>query len=318
MVPARHTCRSKRLVAAPVCPAPTAATAVARSTLAISPGRCDSAPLSGIAECAISYHNVHGLVEPFDRVVTLQEAGEAFRRLRQRRGWTLEHLEEITGLRMMTLSNFERAVMTPRPSTLTRLETGLGWPPGTFARLASMHGGADALDTALDRLVDNPRPHAGAATLPSRQAGEAEVFESFAEDQIATLKEVVQNLPEPGSARAQSSTIGALAKCAKAQVLVANSWRLAAVVNPEAGARLLSMLRELEDVRRELLARIPTSLQARMDAACSRAGLSEALIEAMTGTTSEELWQIRTEGVTPDGLNTRIAAFLKAVEPDGP
>lgn len=266
----------------------------------------------------IRYHDVHECVMARGRVVTLQEAGEAFRRLRQRRGWTLEYIEERTGIRKMTLSHLERGNMTPRPSTLTRLDRGMGWPAGTFSRLASTPGGAEALDATLNRLMDDPWAESTPATLPIRQSDEIEVLENYAIAYIETLDQLIANLPDPSSPRSAASTQAALAQCAKAQVLVANSWRVAAATDPASAERLLKRLRELEHKRRGLLGRIPNTLPARLELACRRAELPDPLIAAMNGISSEELWQIRTEGVIPDGLNTRIAAFLKAIGTHGP
>jgi transcriptional regulator with XRE-family HTH domain len=242
--------------------------------------------------------------------VTLQEAGAALRRLRHRRGWTLDYLEERTGLRLMTLSDLERGRKNPRPSTLSRLDTGLGWPPGSFGRLASATGTPEELDGMLDRLVDNPWSESQ-PTL-STQGSQATVLESYADAYIDTLNEAIRQLPDPATVRSHPSTLAALTQCAKAEVLLANSWRVAAVTDEAVAARLLARLRELEKTRRDLLARIPSSLPARIDAAFRSSEFPDTLIAAMTGATPEQLWQVRTEGVIPDGLNIRIAAFLKA------
>lgn len=270
-----------------------------------------------VRQNVIRYHDVHECVVAPGRAVTLQEAGAAFRRLRQRRGWTLDYLEERTGLRKMTLSHLERGNMTPRPSTLSRLDSGLGWPPGTFSRLASMPSDPEALDATLNRLVDDPWAESTPATLPVRQSGENEVLENYATAYIETLDEVIAKLPDPANPRSQPSTQAALAQCAKAQVLVANSWRVAAATDPGSAERLLKQLRDLEHKRRFLLDRIPGTLAARVERACRRSELPDLLVAAMNGISSEDLWRIRTEGVIPDGLNTRLAAFLKAIGTHG-
>jgi transcriptional regulator with XRE-family HTH domain len=280
------------------------------------PLRIEMAVLT-VREIVISYHDVHECVRSRGNIVTLQEAGAAFRRLRRRRGWTLDYLEERTGLRAMTLSHLERGNMTPRPSTLARLDSGMGWPPGTFVRLAQIHGGPEVLDATLDRLMDDPWAEARPATLPVRQASEVQVLENYAEAYMDTLNEAIRKLPDPTSARSQPSTLATLAQCAKAEVLVANAWRVASVTDPGRADRLFAMLRDLEGKRHALLARIATSLPGRVEQACRKSDLPEALIAAMTGVSSDELWQIRTEGVIPDGVNTRIAAFLKAVDTHG-
>jgi transcriptional regulator with XRE-family HTH domain len=269
-----------------------------------------------VNEIAFRYHGEHDCVASRGFVVTLQEAGAALRRLRHRRGWTLDYLEERTGLRLMTLSDLERGRKNPRPSTLSRLDSGLGWPPGTFGRLASATGTPEDLDAMLDRLVDNPWSESQPVTLSTR-GSEAAVLESYADAYIDTLSEAIRQLPDPATVRSHASTLAALTQCAKAEVLLANSWRVAAITDQAAAARLHARLRELEKTRRYLLARIPSSLPARIDAAFRTSEFPEALIAAMTGATPEQLWQVRTEGVVPDGLNIRFAAFLKAVGSHG-
>lgn len=268
-------------------------------------------------EFAVSYHYQHGCVGSRGCVVTLQEAGAALRRLRRRRGWTLNYLEERTGLRKMTLSHLERGNMAPRPSTLSRFDAGMGWPPGTFARVASANASPDELDTMLDKLVDNPWSESEPAILTGR-TGEPSVLENYADAYIDTLNEAIAALPDPSAPRSHASTLAVLAQCAKAEVLIAKSWRVAAVSDQGAADRLLARLDDLEKTRHKLLTRIPSSLPARIDAAFRSTAFPEPLITAMTGATPDQLWRVRTEGIVPDGLNTRIATFLKAVGTRGP
>lgn len=211
----------------------------------------------------------------------------------------------------MTLSNLERGKRNPQPSTLSRLDSGLGWPPGTFSRLASTTGTPEELDVMLDRIVDNLWSEPQPVTLSAR-GDQAATLENYADAYIETLNEAIRQLP-PATARSQPGTLAALTQCAKAQVLLADSWRFASVTDQAAAKRLLARMRELEKTRRDLLARIPSSLPARIDAAFCAAEFPDALIAAMTGATLEQLWQVRTEGVIPDGLNTRITAFLQSL-----
>jgi hypothetical protein len=212
----------------------------------------------------------------------------------------------------MTLSNLELGKRNPQPSTLSKLDSGLGWPPGTFSRLASTAGTPEELDAMLDRIVDNPWSEPQPVTLSTR-GDQAATLENYADAYIETLNEAIRQLPDPSTARSQPSTLAALARCAKAQVLLADSWRFASVTDQAAATRLLARMRELEKTRRDLLARIPSTMPARIDAAFRAAEFPEALIAAMTGATLEQLWQVRAEGVIPDGLNARIAAFLKCL-----
>lgn len=262
------------------------------------------------------YDHLHDAVESRLRSMTLQDAGQALRRLRKRRGWTLDDVAALTGVTKMAISHLERATKSPRPSTVARIEAGLGWPSGSFYRLAEA---ADADDAALDKLVDSfavesESSAAAVSVLPGRRISGADVLEGYTEAYIDTIDSVIEQLPPASSPRFSSNVTAALGHCGKVAVLTASSWRVAAVGEREAASRLLRMLRDLENKRKTLLDRIPDSMAARFDSACRRSGLPEALIGVLTGLTGDEVWMIRAGGAVPEGANARLAAFIRAVD----
>jgi hypothetical protein len=73
-------------------------------------------------------------------------------------------------------------------------------------------------------------------------------------------------------------------------------------------------LEALEATRGGLLERLPTSLSARLDRACARSPLPEAVIAALLGVTAAEMWDIRNRGVIPPGAQPRVRAFADLAE----
>lgn len=250
------------------------------------------------------------VVEPPRRALTFKDAGEALRRLRTRRGWTLDEMAAMTGLAKMSISRVERATKVPRPSTITRLENGLGWKPGSFYRLAE--AGDD--DAALDELVDSFTAGSTEATtmLPVRRIKGSDVLVAHVEATIDMVDALIDQLPPPSNSRFMSTVNAALAQCAKVTVLTASSWRMSAVTDKEMTTRLLQAVHDLEAKRHLLLERIPDSTAARLDAACRQSGLPDGLISVLTGLTTDEIWSVRSGGAVPEGANARVAAFIKS------
>lgn len=258
-------------------------------------------------ECAMS---------PGSVPVTLEEAGQAIRRWRDSKGMTLEDARDKTGLGLNILSYLERAARKPQKKTIAALEAGFGWSDGFFLRLAAAEGGPEVLDQML-KAEDGRRAVVKAAP-PVWAAGETDVLESYAAAYRETLEGLIAALPEEGSPRYQHTLRAALVQCAKAETLVVSSWHAVALVDRAAAHRFLRMLTDLEATRRELLERVPTSTAARLEAACRATQLPDTVICGLLGLTGDQLWQARTDGVIPDGSNARVAAFMKAVQTDGP
>jgi hypothetical protein len=73
-------------------------------------------------------------------------------------------------------------------------------------------------------------------------------------------------------------------------------------------------LQALEATRGALLERMPMSLSARFDRACTQSSLPDTIVAALLGVGSDEMWDIRNRGVIPPGALPRVRAFADAVE----
>ncbi|GFG73741.1 helix-turn-helix domain-containing protein [Mycobacterium botniense] len=242
-----------------------------------------------------------------------ESAGAAIRALRESRNWSLADFAAATGVSIMGLSYLERGARKPHKSTVQKVENALGLPPGTYSRLVVA---ADA-DAELARVLAakppaplSPRPR---EMVVVNRHSDTEVLEAYAEAQLDTLHSVIEQLPATTSNDYESYIMSVIAQCAKAEMLAANSWRVAVSADAASAGRLMGHLRALESMRRALLSRIPASLGARFDQACARSSLPEAVIAVLVGVTVEEMWEIRNRGVIPPGALARVRAFADAV-----
>ncbi|MGB3483273.1 MAG: helix-turn-helix transcriptional regulator [Mycobacterium sp.] len=239
-----------------------------------------------------------------------ESAGAAIRALRESRDWSLADLAEMTGVSVMGLSYLERGARKPHKTTVQKVENGLGLPPGTYAGLVL----APDSDAELTQLLSpQPLPQ----NVPDPQIvvdrhTDTSVFEGFAEAQIEAINAVVARLPASTSAVYESIVQSIVEQCTKAELLAANSWRVAVNAGADPVGPLLAHITTLETLRRELLSRLPDSLGARFDRACSQSGLPEHVVAALLGITAAEVWDIRNNGVIPAGALGRIRAFVDA------
>ncbi|BCI84664.1 hypothetical protein MTY66_62890 (plasmid) [Mycolicibacterium sp. TY66] len=260
------------------------------------------------------YHLPHAFAaEPRQRALSFEDAGRALRRLRERRGWNLDDVAAMAGIAKMSVSHLERGVKVPRPTTVAKLEAGLGWKSGSFYRL--VNAGSD--DAVLDELVNSFSNESSEATpaLPVHRIKGSEVLTAHVEAYIDMIDSLIDQLPPPSNPRFATTLDVALGQCAKVAALTASSWRMAALTDRESAAKLLQAVHELEAKRQLLLSRIPDSTAARYDAACRRSPLPEPLISVLTGLTTEESWSVRSGGTVPEGANARIAAFIRSQLP---
>jgi len=246
--------------------------------------------------------------------VSRETAGAALRALRESRDWSLAELAAATGVSIMGLSYLERGARKPHKSTVQKVENGLGLPPGSYSRLLVA---ADP-DAELARLIAAQAPEAMSARPTGRvvvdRHSDAEVLEGYAEAQLDALKSVIDRLPATTSNEYETYILSVIAQCVKAEMLAASSWRVA--VNAGAGStdRLMEHLQSLEATRGALLERLPTSLSARFDRACTQSALPEPIIAALLGIGVDEMWDIRNRGGIPAGALPRLRAFADAVE----
>ncbi|MGA8330361.1 MAG: helix-turn-helix transcriptional regulator [Mycobacterium sp.] len=242
-----------------------------------------------------------------------ESAGAAIRGLRESRDWSLADFAAVTGVSIMGLSYLERGARKPHKGTVQKVENGLGLPPGTYSRLVV------AADTAaeLERLLAVP-----AAEAPMRATGpivvdrhtDTHMLEGYAEAQLDALNSVIERLPAETSNEYETYILSVIGQCVKAEMLAANSWRVAVSADEASAGRLMRHLEALESTRGALLARMSASLGARFDRACARSSLPEPVIAALLGVTAAEMWDIRNRAVIPPGALPRVRAFADLVD----
>ena len=238
-----------------------------------------------------------------------ETAGAALRALRESRDLSLADLAAVTGVSIMGLSYLERGARKPHKGTVQKVENGLGLPPGTYARLVVA---ADP-DTELAQLLGGPAiPSDLPAAVSVSRHSDADVLEAHAEAHLESLRALTARLPAETSNEYETYIQSVLAQCVKAELLAANSWRVAVNAGAEAPERLLDHVAALEEIRTGLLARLPASIGARFDAACLRSRLPEPVIAALVGVGVEQMWEIRNRGVIPPGALPRVRAFVEA------
>lgn len=101
-------------------------------------------------------------------------------------------------------------------------------------------------------------------------------------------------------------------QCVKAELLAANSWRVAVNAGADPDGPLLLLIKALETTRAGLMARLPESLGGQFDRVCADSSLPEHVIAELLGITADQIWSIRNHGVIPAGALARIRAFVAA------
>jgi transcriptional regulator with XRE-family HTH domain len=242
--------------------------------------------------------------------VSRESAGAAIRELRESRDWSLADFASVTGVSIMGLSYLERGARKPHKGTVQKVENGLGLPPGTYSRLVV------AADPAaeLERLTAPPPaeptpPRAAAGPIVVERHADTEVLEGYAEAQLDALNSVIDRVPANTSNEYETYILTVIGQCVKAEMLAANSWRVAVNADAASAGRLMRHLQALEATREALLERMPMSLSARFDRACAQSSLPEPVIAALLGVTAAEMWDIRNRGVIPPGALPRVRAF---------
>ncbi|MCX2929211.1 helix-turn-helix transcriptional regulator [Mycobacterium sp. CVI_P3] len=240
-----------------------------------------------------------------------EAAGAAIRTLREARDWSLADLAAATGVSIMGLSFLERGVRKPHKGTVQKVENGLGLPPGTYARLVV----ADDPDVEVAHLLagtpaGSAQPKAAAGIVVNRHS-DADVLEAHAEAHLESLNSLIARLPAETSNEYETYIQTVIEQCVKAELLAANSWRVAINAGAPSADRLMTHLRSLETIRTGLLARMPGSISARFDQACARSDLPESVIATLLGVGVEQLWDIRNRGAVPPGALPRVRAFVE-------
>ena len=244
-----------------------------------------------------------------------ESAGAAIRQLRESRNWSQADLAAVSGVSKMGVSFLERGTRKAQKGTVQKVENALGLPTGTYSRLVV------AADSAaeLERLTA-PRP---ADAAPVRTDGpivvvrnntDIAVLERSSEAQLDAIKSAIDRSPAKTSNEYESYILSVIEQCVRAELLAADSWRVATHADTESANRIRQHLEELEAARGALLDRVPMSLSARLDRACARSPLPEAVIAGMLGVTPTELWDIRNRGVILPGALPRVRAFAELAD----
>ena len=241
-----------------------------------------------------------------------ESAGAVIRELRESRDWSLADFASATGVSVMGLSYLERGARKPHKSTVQKVENGLGLPPGTYSRLVVAADPAAELERLIAVTPAEPTPARPAGPIVVDRHTDTEVLEGYAEAQLDALNSVIERLPEKTSNEYESYILSVIGQCVKAEMLAANSWRVAVNADAASAGRLMRHLQALEATRSALLERIPMSLGARFDHACARSALPEPVIAALLGVTAAEMWDIRNRGFIPPGALPRVRTFADA------
>ncbi len=236
-------------------------------------------------------------------------AGAAIRTLREARDWSLADFAAATGVSVMGLSYLERGARKPHKSTVQKVENGLGLPPGSYARLV-LADDADAEVAELLGAHQATTTRAPVSPIVVDRSADTSVFEGFAEAQLEALRAVIERLPRPSSNEYQTYIRSVIAQCVKAELLAANSWRVAVNAGAPGDGPLTGHLKALEATRLHLLGLLPESLSSRLDHACAHSPLPEPVLAAMLGMSVEQLWDSRNQGVIPAGALARVQAFV--------
>lgn len=241
-----------------------------------------------------------------------EAAGAAIRSLRESWDWSLADLAAASGVSVMGLSYLERGTRKPHKGTVQKVESALGLPPGTYSALLL----ADDPGAELTHLLASAPAATGRRDpVAVNRHSDTDVLEAHAEAHLESLNSLIARLPAETSNEYESYIHSVIAQCVKAEVLAANSWRVAVNAGAPSAASLMTHIKELEAIRTGLLTRMPAGIGARFDAACSRSGLPEAVIAALIGINAEEVWDIRNRGVVAAGVLPRVRAFVDSVEP---
>lgn len=238
-----------------------------------------------------------------------EAAGAAIRALRESRDWSLADLAAASGVSVMALSYLERGTRKPHKGTVQKVENALGLPPGTFAALQL----SDDPQEELRRLLASaPVPTGRPEPVAVSRQNDTDVLEAHAQAHLDSLHSLMARLPAETSNEYESYIHSMITQCVKAELLAANSWRVAVNAGAPSAVVLMTHLRELEAIRTGLLARMPAGIGTRFDAACARSGLPEAVIAGLLGVSAEEVWDIRNRGVVAPGVLPRVRAFVES------
>ena len=241
-----------------------------------------------------------------------EAAGAALRTLRESRDWSRADLAGATGVSIMGLSYLERGTRKAHKGTVQKVENGLGLPPGTYARLVLAHDPAAELAQLVDSGSPPTKPADHAAPIVVQRHSATDMFAGLAEAHLESITSLIERLPSPTANNYENVVRSVLDQCVKAELLAANSWRVAVNAGADPHGPLLLLIKALETTRAGLMSRLPESLGGQFDRVCGESSLPEHVIAELLGITAEQIWSIRNHGVIPAGALGRIRAFVEA------
>ena len=241
-----------------------------------------------------------------------EAAGAALRALRESRDWSLAELAGATGVSIMGLSYLERGTRKAQKATVQKVENGLGLPSGTYARLVLAQDPAAELARLVESGSAPTAPTGDSAPIVVQRHSATDMFASLAEAHLESITSLIERLPPPTANDYESVVRSVLDQCVKAEILAANSWRVAVNAGADPHTPLLLLIKALETTRAGLMSRLPQSLGAQFDRACAKSSLPEQVIAGLLGITAEQIWSIRNHGVIPAGALGRVRAFVDA------
>ena len=126
--------------------------------------------------------------------------------------------------------------------------------------------------------------HGSPRTVVVNRHNDAEVLEAHAEAHLESLNSLITRLPAETSNEYETYIQSVIAQCVKAEMLAANSWRVAVNAGRESADRLMAHLKA-PGGRSEpgCWPGCPDAIGTRFDQACSAVGLPEAVIAALLG-----------------------------------
>ena len=241
-----------------------------------------------------------------------EAAGAALRALRESRDWSLADLAGATGVSVMGLSYLERGTRKAHKGTVQKVENGLGLPPGTYARLVLAQDPAAELTQLIDSGSAPKETGANPSPIVVQRHSATDMFVGLAEAHLESITSLIERLPPPTSNEYENVVRSVLDQCVKAELLAANSWRVAVNAGADPHGSLWLLIKALETTRADLMSRLPESLGGKFDRACAVSSLPEHVIAELLGLTAEQIWSIRNHGVIPAGALGRIRAFVEA------
>ena len=168
-----------------------------------------------------------------------ESAGATIRELREARDWSLADFASVTGVSIMGLSYLERGARKPHKGTVQKVENGLGLPPGTYSRLVVAADPAAELERLTARYAAGTGAARTTGPIVVDRHTDTEMLEGYAEAHLDAINSVIDRLPASTSNEYETYILSVIGQCVKAEMLAANSWRVAVNADAASAGRLM-------------------------------------------------------------------------------